>query len=60
MRHSPQRTEIAVARLAAGLRQKELADRCGVSVTHIQKIELGKREASARIVATVATLRRAL
>jgi transcriptional regulator with XRE-family HTH domain len=59
MRNSPLRTEIAVARLAAGLRQKELADRCGVSVTHLQKIELGKREASARIVTVIATLRRA-
>ena len=54
MRVSPQRTDIAVARLAAGLRQKEAAARLNVSVSYLQKVELGKLPPSARIVAAFA------
>lgn len=49
MRVSPQRTEIAAARIKAGLLQKEFADRAGISKTHLQKIELGTRAPSPRI-----------
>ena len=51
MRVSPQRTDIATARLAAGMRQKEAADKLNVSVSYFQKIELGKIPPSARIKA---------
>jgi len=42
MRISPQRTEIAKARMSAGILQKEFADRLGCSISHIQKIETGR------------------
>lgn len=33
------------ARLAANMAQKELAEKSGVCINHIQNVELGKREA---------------
>ena len=58
MRLSPKRTDIATARLSAKLLQKEFADMAGVSVTHLQKVELGKREPSARITELARRIRR--
>jgi transcriptional regulator with XRE-family HTH domain len=49
MRVSPQRTDIATARLGSGMRQKEFAEKCGVSVSYLQKVELGKLPASKRL-----------
>lgn len=49
MRVSPKRTEIATARLAAGMLQKEFAQKVGVSVSYIQKVELGKIPPSKRV-----------
>lgn len=57
MRVSPRRTAIARARLKAGMLQKEFADHCGVSVSHMRKVELGKRK-SATIAAKAKALRR--
>jgi transcriptional regulator with XRE-family HTH domain len=42
MRRSTVRTTLGRLRLSLGLGQKELADRLGVSTSHIQKIELKK------------------
>jgi transcriptional regulator with XRE-family HTH domain len=49
MRVCPRRTEIAQLRKDSGLLQKEFASMAGISLTHLQKVELGKREASKRI-----------
>ena len=49
MRVSPRRTTIARARLKAGMLQKEFADHCGVSVSYLQKIELGTIAPSKRV-----------
>lgn len=57
MRVSPERTEVAKLRRASGLLQKELADRAGVSVTHLQKVELGNREPSKRLLEVARNLR---
>ncbi len=38
--------------------QKEFADHCEVSISYIQKIELGKLKPSRRVLAIVARLRR--
>jgi len=57
MRVSPRRTAIARARLKAGMLQKEFADHCGVSVSHLRKVELGKRK-SGTIAEKAKALRR--
>lgn len=44
MRISRQKTEVARMRCAAKMPQKELADKLGVSVGHLQQVEYGKRE----------------
>ncbi len=36
--------------MSAGMLQKELADLAGVSTSHLQKVELGKREPSRRLI----------
>lgn len=43
MRVSPERTELARMRVAANVRQKELANRCGVTAHHLRMVELGQR-----------------
>lgn len=49
MRLSPKRTEIAVARLSAGLQQKEMAAKIGISTSYLQKVELGVLKPSLRL-----------
>ena len=53
MRVSPERTEVAKMRKASGLLQKEAADRARVSVSYLQKVELGKIPASKRLVEAI-------
>lgn len=43
--HNNPITKLEWARRAAGLGQKELADKCGVNVRQIQRVELGEAEA---------------
>ncbi len=57
MRISPQRTELAVARMASGLRQKELAAMLNVGVRYLRACELGEME-SKRLAARAAVLMR--
>lgn len=56
MRISPQRTETAKLRHAAGLQQKECAAKVGVSVSYLQKVELGKIPPSKRLASEIARL----
>ena len=56
MRVSPRRTKLAIARLSAGLYQKEMAAKLGVSVSYLQKVELGTMRPSARLTAIASAL----
>lgn len=49
MRVSPRRTPIARARLSAGLQQKEMAAKIGISKSYLQKVELGILKPSLRL-----------
>jgi predicted transcriptional regulator len=49
MRVSPRRTPIARARLSAGLQQKEMAAKIGISQSYLQKVELGVLKPSLRL-----------
>ena len=45
--------QIKIARIHAGLKQKELADQLGVSLNHLNMVENGKRESyKTRVLAT--------
>lgn len=57
MRVSPQRTELAVARMAAGLRQKELAAMLDVGVRYLRACELGEMESKRLTAKAVALMR---
>lgn len=46
-RPTNKRTEIARLRCAAGMLQKEVADKCGVSTYHFRMVENGKRKSEA-------------
>lgn len=56
MRVSPLRTEIAKMRKDSGLLQKEAAEKLGVSVSYLQKVELGKMQPSKRLASMAKTL----
>lgn len=58
MRLSPRKTEIAILRDSSGLLQKEFASMAGISLTHLQKVELGKREPSKRLAELARGLRK--
>ena len=44
------RTKLISARIAAGLSQQELADKCGVTRWTINRVELGERDPSVSLI----------
>ena len=61
MRPSPERTELARARVQAQMRQKELAATLGVHRTHLAKVEAGQRQSvtlTQRAMAIIRTVKR--